>query len=286
MAFFARAMSSDQEQRDSSKQTAYRSTPGSGAAPRSLVFLPQFRVYIAPIMVTLAMYVAHGALGPQLAYRTYHRHLRCDSQVNQGRVVYSTCEGAPQPMDCGDAASFVRRAYSPGPFVRNLTITGRGHKAQTSAPPPISSADADALLRQCLPTTVPPNPSSYQSSESRSATIDVHGDDYFISSIILSFAFLLGVAFLPNRVVRVRVDPKTRMVKVKDFALWRRPRTLTCLLSEIEDITVHDSRLAFTRREGSPLPLVTTDRRPVELQRRTVKRLGAWLADARTWAEA
>jgi hypothetical protein len=76
------------------------------------------------------------------------------------------------------------------------------------------------------------------------------------------------------------------MVKVKDFALWRRPRTLTCLLSEIEDITVHDSRLAFTRREGSPLPLVTTDRRPVELQRRTVKRLGAWLADARTWAEA
>lgn len=262
--------------------TAYRSAPKSGSRPRSLVFLPQFRVYFAFIVVAVGLYAARGALSENYTRLAYHHAVYCESSVDghSGRVMYSEClDTRLRRFDCNDALSEVRKAVHPGPFVHNLEITGAGSDVDARVGSGLTADDAEHLMMQCVPAP----DAAKRRGISQTARVEVRGDNYFFPAIIITFFTLLTLLFLPSRLVTVRVDTKIAMVHVRDRAVWRRARTTDCLLSEIEDVAVHKDRVTFVRKDGTPLPLATPDRRPVELQNGTVKRLQTWLADARTW---
>jgi hypothetical protein len=100
-------------------------------------------------------------------------------------------------------------------------------------------------------------------------------------------ALLALVLCLPTRRVRVTVDRQSRTIRIREQGLFQRAAVQELSIDELLDVALEDAPGANTahivvrRTQGSPVRLFASDLRPIELQRRTAKRLGAWLAAAR-----
>jgi hypothetical protein len=251
----------------------------SASGPRLTIhFLPQFRVYLAPIVALVAFLALSGAWSGNLTQGAYLRTLNCESTLGPGsKVVYANCSAGQweHPIRCSEAQAELRSALHPG------ILRGRVRTVDTRDRV-VSEEEAEAMLGRCLPTAAPAvNPYSYPSGETRAVYLRMQADDYAQALVITVLVLLALLAFVPSRIVRIRLDPESGTVRVRDAALFRKARGADCLLTEIESVDVIDSRVALVTKTGAPILLSGTDRRPIELQRRTVRRIRAWLEAVR-----
>ncbi len=251
---------------------------GSGP-PLTVYFLPQFRIYLAPICLALALMVVRGAWSADFSLAAFRHGVSCESTIHTrtGAVSYATCQDERyRSFPCTEAKARLASYRDPGWMRRDLRIRSGRSDA------PVSYEAAAAQLDSCLPAEPPAvNPGSYESGESRRAYIILVADDYRFAFVVTVLVLLALLTFVPSRFIRIRLDAATGTLRVRDFAIWRRARVMNCLLADVADASVVNSRVVLVQRNGSLISLTNTDRRPTELKKRTAARIGDWLSKMR-----
>lgn len=269
-------------------RSPYRALDGATGPGTTLYFLPQLRIYALPIVALLGGLVLLVAPAP-----IYVGHAICGSELDpsSGKVLHAGCafEGprlevnperyALEPSgSCASITTELETLLEPVALQRLEVRSEYDRKA-------ITAVEARAAIHHCLPSAAPEGgswtlPASVRPESRRMwLTFQVHDLRWlWLGAVLYLFALL---ALGPSRVIRVRIDPATRAVFVRDFALYRRARATDCMLDEIEDVILDDGRIAFRSKTGATVRFSDTDRRPIELKNRTVARLRGFIDAAR-----
>ena len=230
------------------------------SALRSLYFLPHGTLALfLPIALWVAMSALRFVWSDAETLGAHYREMSCS---------YSACWSpgeSPTSPDCSRLVASFDEAVHPWSLVRNVRIEALGVE--------LSEDVARAQLARCAVSALP----------DRGTHVVVRGDKY-TGAVVITLLMLVALSLLiPGRIVRITLDSQSGMLRARDLAWYRPALSASFMLHEVRDVIDSGNCVVFVRNDGTTLSFGDVDARPTELRALTVKRMRAWLEEARAF---